>query len=162
MIFMKQRFRLVLTRSFVVLLTAMIAFGVVTTKSFAATQSPIINHPSGQLALTHRVESMQKNVEGKTQEAIGNVTGNINDQMMGKAKQLESQVQNAADEVKDAMTSNNRAQAIQKNLEGKAQEQIGNLTGNRKNQFQGQVKQVESNVRHVVEDIKDTARNLMD
>ncbi|WP_204102807.1 MULTISPECIES: CsbD family protein [Spirulina sp. CCY15215] len=157
----KQLRRLFLNSTLAILLTTAIAFGFGTANSLAATTSlaQLNNYPSLQLASMNRVEAMQKNVEGKTQEAIGNVTGNAKDQMMGKAKQVESKVWNATEDLKDDMTSNNRAKAIEKNLEGKAQEQIGNITGNRKDQFQGQVKQVESNVRNLVEDMKNTVKD---
>ncbi|MFN6220633.1 MAG: CsbD family protein, partial [Aphanizomenon sp.] len=38
----------------------------------------------------NRVDATNKNIEGKVQEAVGNVTGNKKDQFMGKAKQAES------------------------------------------------------------------------
>jgi uncharacterized protein YjbJ (UPF0337 family) len=49
----------------------------------------------------HRVKAAQKDVEGEVQEAIGNVTGNRKDQIMGTAKQVESRVMNAIEDVKD-------------------------------------------------------------
>ena len=49
----------------------------------------------------HRVQAAQKQVEGEVQEAIGNVTGNREDQIMGTAKQVQSQVMNAIEDVKD-------------------------------------------------------------
>jgi len=49
----------------------------------------------------HRVQAAQKDVEGGIQEAIGNVTGNQKDQIIGTAKQVESRVMNAVEDVKD-------------------------------------------------------------
>jgi len=43
------------------------------------------------------------NIEGKAQEAIGKATGNRQDQVAGKAKQVESQVRNAVEDVKDTV-----------------------------------------------------------
>ncbi len=54
-----------------------------------------------------RMKAAAKNVEGKVQEAVGEVTGNPEDKAAGKAKQAESQVrhtvENAKDEVKKAI-----------------------------------------------------------
>ena len=56
------------------------------------------------MSIEKRVEATAKNIEGKVQEAIGEVTGNPGDQNEGKAKQAESQaihtVENIKDEVK--------------------------------------------------------------
>ena len=103
---------------------------------------------------------MTKNLEGKAQEAIGNVTGDLKDQMMGKAKQAESQVRNAAEDVKDQFQPSGRVNAAAKNVEGKAQEAMGNTTGNAKDQMMGKVKQAESRNGNVIEDMKDRIQNI--
>jgi uncharacterized protein YjbJ (UPF0337 family) len=51
--------------------------------------------------LINRAQAAQKDVEGQVQEAIGKVTGNRKDQVMGRAKQVESRVMNAIEDVKD-------------------------------------------------------------
>ena len=48
-----------------------------------------------------RVKAEAKEFEGKTQESIGNVTGNQGDRLAGKAKQAEANVRNAVEDVKD-------------------------------------------------------------
>jgi uncharacterized protein YjbJ (UPF0337 family) len=48
-----------------------------------------------------RVKAGAKDFEGKTQESIGNVTGNQGDRLTGKAKQVEPKVRNAVEDVKD-------------------------------------------------------------
>jgi uncharacterized protein YjbJ (UPF0337 family) len=48
-----------------------------------------------------RVKATAKNVEGKAQEALGNVTGDPEDKAEGKAKQTEAQARHAAEDVKD-------------------------------------------------------------
>ena len=53
-----------------------------------------------------------------------------------------------------------RAKAVTKNIEGKAQEAIGKATGNRQDQVAGKAKQVESQVRNAVEDVKDTVQDI--
>jgi len=54
------------------------------------------------LAITSgRVKADAKEFEGKTQESIGNVTGNRGDRLAGKAKQAEAKVRNTVEDVKD-------------------------------------------------------------
>lgn len=56
------------------------------------------------------------------------------------------------------MTAEDRAKATAKNIEGKVQETVGNITGNPQDQAEGKAKQAEANLRHTVENIKDEAR----
>ncbi len=58
------------------------------------------NLPQTQIASMNRVEAITKDIEGKAQEAIGNVTGNKKDQLMGKAKQAESKVRHEIEDMK--------------------------------------------------------------
>lgn len=60
------------------------------------------------------------------------------------------------------MSLENRAKAIAKNIEGKAQEVLGELTGDPTAKAQGKAKQAESQVRHTIENIKDKAKRLID
>jgi uncharacterized protein YjbJ (UPF0337 family) len=48
-----------------------------------------------------QIKAGAKNVEGKTQESIGKVTGNQGDRLAGKAKQSEAKVRNTVKDVKD-------------------------------------------------------------
>ena len=52
-------------------------------------------------AIAGRTKAAAKEFEGKTQESIGNVTGNQGDRLAGKAKQAEAKVRNAVEDVKD-------------------------------------------------------------
>jgi uncharacterized protein YjbJ (UPF0337 family) len=56
------------------------------------------------MSIANRVKATAKNVEGKLQEAVGEVTGNPQDKLEGKSKQSESRilhlVENAKDEIK--------------------------------------------------------------
>jgi uncharacterized protein YjbJ (UPF0337 family) len=52
----------------------------------------------------------------------------------------------------------NKVEAIGKDIEGKAQETMGKITGNKKDQVMGKVKQAESKVRNTVEDAKGVSR----
>ena len=60
------------------------------------------------------------------------------------------------------MSTENRAKAVGKNIEGKLQEVWGNLTGSKKDQATGKAKQAESAARHAVEDVKETAKGIAD
>jgi uncharacterized protein YjbJ (UPF0337 family) len=60
------------------------------------------------------------------------------------------------------MSIKNRAKATAKNIEGKVQEAVGDLTGDPKTQAEGKAKQAEAKVRHGVEDVKDQAREIVE
>ncbi|MGL4620446.1 CsbD family protein [Chroococcidiopsis sp.] len=53
-----------------------------------------------------RAKATAKNIEGKAQEALGNVTGDPEDKAEGKAKQAEGQTRHAAEDVKDEVKKN--------------------------------------------------------
>lgn len=59
------------------------------------------------------------------------------------------------------MSMKNRAKATAKNIEGKVQEAVGDLTGDPKTQAEGKAKQAEAKVRHAVEDVKDQAKEMI-
>lgn len=136
-----------------IMLAIIIVFDFGTTSSWAATLPT-------QIATMNRAEAMTKNIEGKAQEAIGNITGDPKDQIMGKAKQVESQARNTAEDLKDKMKLKGRTKAVTKNIEGKSQEAIGKATGNRNDQVAGKAKQAESQARNAVEDVKDAVQNI--
>ena len=54
------------------------------------------------MSIEDRVKATVKNIEGKIQEAVGEVTGDPQDKAEGKAKQAESKVRHASEDVKDA------------------------------------------------------------
>jgi len=60
------------------------------------------------------------------------------------------------------MGLDDRAKAAAKNVEGKAQEAWGNVTGDPEDKAEGQAKQAESEVRHGVEDVKDKVKEKLD
>lgn len=49
--------------------------------------------------------------------------------------------------------------ATAKNIEGKVQETTGNITGDKKDQLAGKVKQAQASGEHAVEDLKDAAHD---
>lgn len=60
------------------------------------------------------------------------------------------------------MSLENRAKAIAKNVEGKIQEVVGDITGNPNDKAEGQAKQVESQVRHTTENLKDEVKKALE
>jgi len=60
------------------------------------------------------------------------------------------------------MSLEDKAKATAKNLEGKAQEALGNVTGDPEDQAEGKAKQGESSVRHGIEDVKDKVKKAID
>lgn len=60
------------------------------------------------------------------------------------------------------MSLKNRAKATAKNIEGKLQAAVGDLTGDPQAQTEGREKQAEANVRHTVEDAKDAVKKIID
>jgi uncharacterized protein YjbJ (UPF0337 family) len=60
------------------------------------------------------------------------------------------------------MSIEDRAKATAKNIEGKIQEGIGEVTGDPQQKAEGKAKQAESKVRHTVEDVKDEVKKAVD
>ena len=56
----------------------------------------------------------------------------------------------------------NKANATAKNIEGKAQETMGNITGDTQDQVEGRAKQAEARILHTVEDVKDEVKKVID
>ena len=154
-----RRFFYYMSLTTILIITITFSFG--TQESWATMPiNQLINHPQPQIAMFNRAKAMSKDIEGKTQEAIGNMTGDPKNQMMGKAKQVESQALSAAENLKDKTQLAGRTKAVAKNLEGKVQETKGNITGDRQDQAMGKTKQVESQARNVVEDMKEGVQGI--
>ena len=60
------------------------------------------------------------------------------------------------------MSLKDRTEATAKNIEGKVQEAVGNMTGDSKAQAEGKEKQAEAKVRHTIEDVKDEVKKIID
>jgi uncharacterized protein YjbJ (UPF0337 family) len=58
------------------------------------------------MALEDKAKAAAKNIEGKAQEALGNVTGDPEDKAAGKAKQAEGEVRQGVEDVKDKAKEN--------------------------------------------------------
>lgn len=114
------------------------------------------------MSIEKRVEATSKNIEGKAQEALGNLTGNPRDQIEGKAKQAEAEFSHAVEDIRepepqdpDVEKLQNRAAATAKNIEGKIQEFVGDITGDPQTKAEGMAKQAEAKLRHTVENLKE-------
>ena len=53
------------------------------------------------MSIEDKVKAAAKNIEGKVQEAIGEVTGNPKDRAEGQAKQSEAEARNMLENVKN-------------------------------------------------------------
>ncbi|MDF5737205.1 MULTISPECIES: CsbD family protein [unclassified Nostoc] len=60
------------------------------------------------------------------------------------------------------MSIEDKAKAFAKNIEGKVQEVIGEVTGDPKDKAEGKAKQAEAQVRHTAENIKDEAKKALE
>ncbi|MGQ4646454.1 CsbD family protein [Lyngbya aestuarii] len=60
------------------------------------------------------------------------------------------------------MSTEDRLRATAKNIEGKAQEIVGEVTGNPEDKAQGKAKQAEARVQHSVENVKDEIKKAID
>jgi uncharacterized protein YjbJ (UPF0337 family) len=60
------------------------------------------------------------------------------------------------------MSVEKRVEATAKNVEGKLQEALSEITGDPKDKIEGQAKQDEAAAMHTVEDLKDKAKDVID
>jgi len=60
------------------------------------------------------------------------------------------------------MSLEDKAKATGKNIEGAAQEALGNVTGDPKDKAEGQAKQKQAEASHAVEDVKDSVKDVVD
>ena len=60
------------------------------------------------------------------------------------------------------MSIEDRVEAVAKNIEGKVQEAVSEITGDPKDKIEGQAKQDQAARMHAVEDIKDKAKEVID
>ncbi|MEH2256129.1 CsbD family protein [Nostoc sp.] len=60
------------------------------------------------------------------------------------------------------MSAEKRIEATAKNIEGKIQEVVGEITGNPQDKTEGQAKQAEAQVDHTVENIKDELKKALE
>jgi len=122
------------------------------------------------MSIQDKAKAAVKNVEGKIQETIGNVTGDSRDQLEGKAKQVEATARDKAADVGERIDnatydstnggSGDKAKAASKNVEGKVQDTFGRLTDSPEDQLAGKAKQAEANVQNTVGDVKNKVKKM--
>jgi len=61
------------------------------------------------MSLENRAKATAKNVEGKVQEQVGKVTDNSRDQAEGKSKQVEAEISQATEDVKETVKKKSEA-----------------------------------------------------
>jgi uncharacterized protein YjbJ (UPF0337 family) len=158
-----QIYRSLLNIGLISILSFTLVFGLAV-KNSSAEQSftQLVNQPHTAIATMGKIKATAKDLEGKTQEAIGNVTGDAKNQIIGKAKQAEADARKATENIKDGVKLPERVKANAENLEGKTQEAFGNLTGDRQDQVTGKAKQIESKTRNLMEDAKDKLKGMLE
>ncbi len=53
------------------------------------------------MSIEDRIKATAKNIEGKVQESVGEITGDPKDKAEGRAKQMEAEVMHAQEDPKD-------------------------------------------------------------
>jgi uncharacterized protein YjbJ (UPF0337 family) len=111
------------------------------------------------MSLEERSKATAKDVEGKAQEAVGNMTGSAADRQAGKAKQGEAEMRHDAEDTKEKVAdafegAKERVKAAATNIGGKFDEAVGNATDDPAKVAQGKAKQAEADVRNAKEDLR--------
>lgn len=101
MILLQKFRRFFLTIGLVLLLGSLTTFTAEDSLATTFLSQPISLAPT-QIATMNKFEAIGKDIEGKAQETIGKLTGNKEDQVMGKVKQAESKVRNSVEDAKEA------------------------------------------------------------
>jgi len=60
------------------------------------------------------------------------------------------------------MSAKQKGKATLKNVEGKVQEAVGNVTGDPEDKAEGKMKQAEASAQHTVENAKDAVKKQID
>lgn len=108
---------LFLAIGFVVMLTIIPSSDVGSTASLGVFSSP----SQTQIAFMSRSDAIAKNIEGRVQETIGNITDNNQDKIIGKAKQVESQLFTSANDLRDDMDFQTKSENLEKEIANKIQ-----------------------------------------
>jgi len=157
---LKQLSNFLLAVGLSAVLVVFVSVGLLPSQSaIATTLTQSTNQSSTEIAM-NRADAIGKNIEGKAQELKGNITGDPQDQVMGKAKQVQSNAINVGEDIKDQVELSGRAKAKAKDSEGKAQELKGDITNSPQDQIMGKAKQAQSDGQNFIEDIKDNVQNI--
>jgi len=132
MISWQQLRNFILTASLAIMVATAMAFSLASQETWATTSLASVNsQPPTQIAFWFQAKEKIQNADGKTQEAIGNITNNATVQAEGKAKQFKA-----------------------KTLEG-----LSNSIVNPNYQPSRNTKKVDSQIREATQDIKAEARD---
>jgi uncharacterized protein YjbJ (UPF0337 family) len=149
--------RFFITISLVFLLGTITAFSAKDSLAANSLTQPI-SLASTQIATLNRIEAITKNIEGKAQEAMGNLTGDKKDQVIGKAKQVESRFRNTVENIKDTNWPQ-KSKVVQKDIEAKTEEAMDNSIVNPNYLPGGKTKDTEIQSRNPADKIKDDLHN---
>jgi uncharacterized protein YjbJ (UPF0337 family) len=107
--------KVLITVGLILFLSVIITFSVAPGKSWAISSfTPSIDQPQALVATMNQVKARAKNIEGKAREGIGNMTGDLNTQAAGKAKQFEANTQEAILESIDNPNYKHEGQGLRK------------------------------------------------
>jgi uncharacterized protein YjbJ (UPF0337 family) len=125
------------------------------TKLYSTNSSQTHINKKDIMSTENRVKSVVKNVEGKGQEALGNLTGNAEDKVTGQAKQGEAAVQSKVEDAKDKIGE------VKDDLVDKAKnvaEKVHDGLENAKDSIVDTAKKVSDKVHDGIEDVKAKAK----
>ena len=92
------------------------------------TSSPKLMPDQQGIQIAEKTDTLAQDMDGKTQEEIGNITDNPEDKVMGRAKQGQSDMTNATEDAKDkAQELQDKSKTAANNVEG------GNMIEDMKN-----------------------------
>jgi len=113
--FFRQIRKALVTIGLVVMLSTVITFSFAPGKSWANTLlTPSMDQPHALVAAINQAQATAKKIEGKAQEGIGNMTGNLKTQAAGKVKQFDADTQEAILESMDNPNYKPEGQGLRK------------------------------------------------
>jgi uncharacterized protein YjbJ (UPF0337 family) len=96
MTLLRQTRNVLITIGLVLLIAMATTFSFASGESWATTSlTQSINQLQPPIAMMNKTKAIVKTAEGKAQEELGNMTGDLKNQAAGKAKQLEGKTQEA-------------------------------------------------------------------
>ena len=96
MIVFHRLFKGLIAAGLVVFLAAAVTLSFLPGESWAVSLlTPSLNQPHASVAFLNQAKATAKQLEGKAQEGLGNMTGDLNTQAAGQAKQFDANTQEA-------------------------------------------------------------------
>lgn len=113
--FICQIRKVLMTVGLIVIFSTVISFSFLPGRSWASPLfMPSIDQPHALAAIMNQAKATARNIEGKAQEGIGNMTGDLETQAAGRAKQFEANTQEAILESIDNPNYNPDGQGLRK------------------------------------------------